>query len=162
MDRSNSIPSRSNSEAKHNQLLRREGIHSKSLCDEESKEIKSKARAFSTEPKSTDYLPKIPRRRDVGKKTLVLDLDETLVHSTFVFPKRNEVPPNLAVNVQWDDGIVDKTFVRVRPYVNQFLMEMTKLYEVVIFTASIQNYAYPLVYRLDRIGYGYKVLTRKH
>lgn len=39
---------------------------------------------------------------------------------------------------------------------------MCKTYEVIIFTASVKNYAYPLVKCLDRMRYGFKILSRTH
>jgi RNA polymerase II subunit A small phosphatase-like protein len=92
----------------------------------------------------------------------VLDLDETLVHSSFDFPIKPPVVQNFFINVKWDDCEVDKAFVKVRPHVQRFLYEMCKTYEVVIFTASVKNYAYPLVKCLDRLKYNFKILTRTH
>lgn len=107
-----------------------------------------------------DFLPK-QSRRDKGKKTLVLDLDETLVHSSFAPPKHGERPPNLVLNIQWDNREKDYVFVKVRPYTYSFLARMTKIFEVVIFTASIFNYAQPLVQRLDKRKYGFQILSRR-
>lgn len=108
-----------------------------------------------------EFLPKKQRKCDRGKKTLVLDLDETLVHSSFTPPRRGDRPPNLIINVKWDDGGRDYVFVKVRPYVYSFLAKMTKIYEVVIFTASILNYAQPLVRKLDKQNYGFQILSRR-
>jgi len=79
-----------------------------------------------------------------GKKCLVLDLDETLVHSSFK-PVRN---PDYLVPVQMDQ-ITYKIYVRKRPFVHEFLAECAKHYEIVIFTASLSNYANPLLDMLD-------------
>lgn len=91
----------------------------------------------------------------------MLDLDETLVHSSFVPPRRGERQPNLILNVKWDNGEKDYVFVRVRPHTYYFLTQMTKIFEVVIFTASILNYAQPLVNKLDRRRYEYQILSRR-
>ena len=98
----------------------------------------------------------------MNKKTLVLDLDETLVHSTFEITKEKNTQSSMIINVLWDDGLRDKVFVKIRPYAYQFLAEMWKIFEVVIFTASIINYAYPLVQRLDKQKYGFTILDREH
>lgn len=97
-----------------------------------------------------------------ANKTLVLDLDETLVHSSFDKPLNYSQKSDLIVNVKWDDGLNDKVFVNVRPHVYKFLTEMSKIYEVVIFTASIINYALPLIKMLDKTNYGFKILSRMH
>ena len=55
--------------------------------------------------------------------TLVLDLDETLM--SFVYTKENK-----------GQGIL-----RIRPYLYQFLLSVKEYYEIIIFTASTQNYA---------------------
>merc|ERR1719499_1994027 len=78
------------------------------------------------------------------KKCLVLDLDETLVHSSF-----KPVPDaDFIVPVEIDQ-VVYKVYVLKRPYVDHFLEEVAKYYEVVIFTASLSLYANPLLDMLD-------------
>jgi RNA polymerase II subunit A small phosphatase-like protein len=72
------------------------------------------------------------------------------VHSTFEPPRKGERAPNLIINVDWDDGESDNVYIKVRPETYNFLTQVTKIFEVVIFTASIFNYADPLVSRLDK------------
>ena len=80
-----------------------------------------------------------------SKKTLILDLDETLVHSAFksFFSKED-----IVFNMQYDNK-QHIIYVLKRPYVDEFLDKMSKLYEIVIFTASISDYANPLLNKLD-------------
>eukprot|EP01017_Pseudomicrothorax_dubius_P017290 TRINITY_DN1955_c0_g2_i7.p1 TRINITY_DN1955_c0_g2~~TRINITY_DN1955_c0_g2_i7.p1 ORF type:complete len:404 (-),score=84.60 TRINITY_DN1955_c0_g2_i7:11-1222(-) len=79
-----------------------------------------------------------------GKKTLVLDLDETLVHSTFDY-----IPnPDLRLNISIQGNGLE-VLVRKRPGVDEFMRRMAKHYEIVIFTASLAEYAHPLIQRLD-------------
>ena len=80
----------------------------------------------------------------LGKKTLVLDLDETLVRSQFTEPPKYDL--KLPVRMDHRDYEV---FVAVRPGCNEFLVEMAKHYELVIFTASLSKYANPLMDILD-------------
>jgi len=81
---------------------------------------------------------------DKGKKCLVLDLDETLVHSSFrAVPNADFVIP-----VQIED-VVHFVYVAKRPGVDEFLLEMAKHYEIVIYTASLNKYADPLLDLLD-------------
>jgi len=79
-----------------------------------------------------------------GKKTLVLDLDETLLHSSFK-PIAN---PDFVIPVEIEDQ-VHKVYVVKRPHVDQFLQRLGKLYEIVVFTASLAKYADPVLDLLD-------------
>lgn len=71
-----------------------------------------------------------------GKKTLVLDLDETLVHS---FAKIGTMNGNKG----------DNFFFKVRPYVKELLDYVCKKFEVIVFTASSQDYADSVLNKLD-------------
>ena len=88
------------------------------------------------------YLP--PNK--TGKKTLVLDLDETLVHSQF---GPFDIPSDVVINIEIENEIHD-IHVLVRPGVKEFLEKISKKYEIVIFTASISKYAGPLLDILDK------------
>lgn len=87
-------------------------------------------------------LPK--QTRSCPPTTLVLDLDETLVHSTlepcddadFTFP----------VNFNLQKHTV---YVRCRPYLKDFLERVSSLFEIIIFTASQSIYAEQLLNVLD-------------
>lgn len=50
----------------------------------------------------------------------------------------------------------------VRPGAYEFLEEMKKYYEIVIFTASVSSYAIPLISRLDKQNYQFQILFRQH
>ncbi|CAK78867.1 unnamed protein product (macronuclear) [Paramecium tetraurelia] len=62
----------------------------------------------------------IPYLSKTNRYTLVIDLDETLVHY---------------------QELVDEGQFLVRPFAQQFLKDMSKFYEIVIFTAAQQDYA---------------------
>ena len=68
----------------------------------------------------------IPKERDY---TLVLDLDETLIHYS-QSPQGGQV--------------------LLRPFVHKFLKEMGKYFEIIIFTAAQQDYADWILNRLDK------------
>ncbi len=92
---------------------------------------------------NSDYfLPK----KTCNKKTLVLDLDETLVHSQF---QPFSVPSDIILKVELEEELHD-IHVMVRPGVKEFLENMGKIYEIVIFTASVSKYADPLLDILDK------------
>jgi len=83
-----------------------------------------------------------------GQKTLVLDLDETLVHSSF-----RPVPgPDFIISIELD-GVTHRVYVQKRPGVDQFLEEVASKFEVVVFTASLDKYANPLLDILDPKGF---------
>ena len=79
-----------------------------------------------------------------NKKTLILDLDETLVHSSFTPFEKNDI----VLDVDFE-GVMYNIYVLVRPDAQKFIKAVAKFYEVVIFTASISKYASPLLDILD-------------
>lgn len=93
--------------------------------------------------KSVSVLPPI-LEKDTGKKCLVLDLDETLVHSSFRVV--NEADFVIPVQI---DNVLHYVYVVKRPGVDRFLAEMAIYYEIIIYTASLNKYADPLLDLLD-------------
>lgn len=81
-----------------------------------------------------------------GRKCLVLDLDETLVHSSF---ERVDCSFSLPIEL---DGQQYPVYVLKRPFVDEFITECAKYYELVIFTASLSEYANPVIDTLDKKG----------
>ena len=99
------------------------------------------------------------RLANVKRKTLVLDLDETLIHSqhdgmgrqtvarpgsTFCvhYLYRNNiigVPADFTLNVVIDNHPVS-FFVHKRPHVDYFLETVSKWFDLVVFTASMEVY----------------------
>lgn len=97
-------------------------------------------------PPAKYLLPEI-KISDYGKKCVVIDLDETLVHSSFK-PISNA---DFIVPVEID-GIVHQVYVLKRPHVDEFLQKMGELFECVLFTASLAKYADPVADLLDQWG----------
>ena len=85
------------------------------------------------------YLP--PINKNKYKYTLVVDLDETLVH--YVEEE-------------------DKAYVQVRPFADYFLNELGKYFEIVIFTAAAEDYADIVLKELDKNNSVSYKLYRKH
>lgn len=75
------------------------------------------------------------------KLTLVLDLDETLVH--------------------FEDNPSGGEFL-VRPYASEFLEHMSRVFEIVIFTAALKEYADWIIDRIDLTGWISHRLYREH
>ena len=79
-----------------------------------------------------------------NKKCLVLDLDETLVHSSFKFVRQCDFVIPVEIENQ-----IHNVYVIKRPGVDQFLKRVGQLFEVVVFTASVARYGDPLLDILD-------------
>ena len=96
-----------------------------------------------SEENSNNYL--LPRKI-TNKKTLVLDLDETLVHSQF---SEFACQSDIIIKIEISNEIYT-IHVLVRPGVKEFLEKMEKFYEIIIFTASISSYADLLLDIIDQ------------
>ncbi|KAK7696034.1 hypothetical protein QCA50_000675 [Cerrena zonata] len=105
------------------------------------------------------------------QKTLVLDLDETLIHSTsrpvdlhhgggvlstFGFGRRNKGAGYTVEVVLGGRSTIYHVYKR--PFVDYFLRKVSAWYTLVIFTASMQEYADPVIDWLDA---GRGILTRR-
>jgi RNA polymerase II subunit A small phosphatase-like protein len=103
----------------------------------------------ASEPQKYLLGPIAPRFQ--GKKCLVLDLDETLVHSSFkvcsmLVWDTDLTLTNLQILHQADftipveiEGQYHNVYVIKRPGVDQFMKRVGELYEVVVFTASVSK-----------------------
>ena len=87
-----------------------------------NKDIINKERNILTEINKEKEInpPFLPKKEPKYKYSLILDLDETIVH--YIKYKNSE-------------------YVQVRPYLDDFIKELSDYYEIIIFTASYQNYA---------------------
>ena len=78
----------------------------------------------------------------------MLDLDETLIHCNTTNPKSTD----LRLPIQFPSGEQVEAPVNIRPFVNQFLEEMSQLYEIIVFTASHGCYANVVLDHIDPTG----------
>ncbi|KAH8700565.1 HAD-like domain-containing protein [Talaromyces proteolyticus] len=98
----------------------------------------------ATTGKQNVWLLPPPQPHLHGRKCLILDLDETLVHSSFKVLERADFTIPVEIEGQWHNIYVIK-----RPGVDQFMKRVGELYEVVVFTASVSKYGDPLLDQLD-------------
>lgn len=98
---------------------------------------------------------KIQRRK---KYMLVLDIDETLVHSELVVEQN--VPKPDKAHIAYDrklefpnpNGTFDVYGIRYRPFLMEFLHRMSKHYDLALYTASAQDYGNAVANELDPAG----------
>ena len=121
--------------------------------------------------------PLVPRRQpsytlsysaDAPKKTLIIDLDETLIHSMAKGGRMSTghmvevrlggpvpAPPtsgsgNTPQTVNFGPGVPILYYVHERPGCHEFLRKVSKWYNLIVFTASVQEYADPVIDWLER------------
>ncbi|KAG0131552.1 NLI interacting factor-like phosphatase-domain-containing protein [Tuber indicum] len=127
------------------------------LYNEESTTVTKPTSVKSpTSPSPSLRLTKYPRNSGPTKpllpshpspKTLILDLDETLIHS---LAKGGRMTSGHMVEVKLDRQHAILYYVHKRPYCDEFLRMVCKWYNLVIFTASVQEYADPVIDWLEQ------------
>ncbi|EXJ72249.1 uncharacterized protein A1O5_04753 [Cladophialophora psammophila CBS 110553] len=119
------------------------------------------------QPSYANLVPRTPTRHGppLQQKTLILDLDETLIHSLakggrmssghMVEVKLNAPvalappQPGQAVAVIGPQHPI-LYYVHKRPHCDEFLRKVAKWYKLVVFTASVQEYADPVIDWLEQ------------
>ena len=86
-----------------------------------------------------------PKLYNKNRICLILDLDETLVHSSFSRPEgKADIIMPITIGQQ-----IREIYVLKRPFADKFLKRTCELFEVIIYTASLEKYAAPLMEILD-------------
>ena len=84
-----------------------------------------------------NQVPFLPPQKEIvkGKKTMVLDLDETLVCASIM---------NASSKVEMVDVKVKDALFKtgLRPFVHDFLKRSSELYEIIAFTAGIESVSF--------------------
>lgn len=100
----------------------------------------------SMNSESEGYLP--PKLKDAPEYTLVLDLDETLIHFADEVEKEELLKDMSSLDIKLQNKKIYKVisdgtqeYFHVRPYAAKLLFELSQYYEIVIFTAGTQDYA---------------------
>jgi len=107
-------------------------------------------------PEPINLIPLLPISTLPERTTLVLDLDESLVHASLDKMENADV----VFDIKDDTGKIHTVFVNKRPYLNEFLKRVSELFEVVIFTASQKIYAETLLNIIDSNSYIHHRLYR--
>lgn len=104
---------------------------------------------IATTPSPSASHHSIPRLVRVSstrrKKTLILDLDETLVHAS----PHSILECELITEV-FIEGRSSLYYVRKRPHLDAFLDRVANWFHLAIYTASIREYAFSVVSWLDQ------------
>jgi RNA polymerase II subunit A small phosphatase-like protein/CTD nuclear envelope phosphatase 1 len=88
------------------------------------------------------------------RKTLVLDLDETLIHSS---SSAQDIAVDFTIDVEIE-GYRCLMYVSKRPHLEHFLTEAAKHFELVVFTASLKPYADMVIEHIDP----QRLITRRY
>ncbi|EXJ83795.1 hypothetical protein A1O1_07422 [Capronia coronata CBS 617.96] len=119
------------------------------------------------QPSYANLSPRSPSRGgpSLQQKTLILDLDETLIHS---LAKGGRMSSGHMVEVKLNTPVALSPpqpgqaapmlgphhpilyYVHKRPHCDEFLRKVSKWYKLVVFTASVQEYADPVIDWLEQ------------
>ena len=105
---------------------------------------------------SPPYLP--PKLATAPAYTLVLDLDETLIHYV---DGNHHSGEDADVSLEAEQNEDDSCFY-IRPGLNKFLTELSEHYELVLYTAAMRDYADYFLSQIDHKKLFSHILTREH
>jgi RNA polymerase II subunit A small phosphatase-like protein len=95
--------------------------------------------------------------RNLPKMSVVLDLDETLVHANFCPPKRYDFTIDVPC-----DGQTITVYIQKRPGVDEFIRTVAREFDVFIYTASHISYALPVMQSILPCFPAERILWRGH
>ena len=82
-------------------------------------------------------------------KTVVFDLDETLIHCN----QNMDLVSDVTLPITFPTGEVIEAGINIRPYCTEMLKEISKFFEIIIFTASHECYASKVIDHIDPENY---------
>jgi Dullard-like phosphatase family protein len=138
-------------------------------ADDITYDVVSPAKSFysSMDSHSEGFLP--PKSPGSPIYTLVLDLDETLIHFTDdverneLLDKKHLLQYKLArkhIYKVTENGT--EQYFHIRPYTTKLLSELSKYFEIIIFTAGVKEYADSILNELHCSKYISHRLYRQH
>ena len=89
------------------------------------------------------YLPKKECSKD--KKTIIFDLDETLIHCN----ENASIQSDVVLPIKFPHGDIIEAGINIRSYAAEALEELSKHFEIIVFTASHSCYANVVLDYLD-------------
>ncbi|CAD8147045.1 unnamed protein product [Paramecium octaurelia] len=92
------------------------------------------------DPDKVTFLPK-----STNLKTIVFDLDETLIHCN----QNTSIPGDITIPITFPNNETIQASINIRPYAKQILQTLSRDFEIVIFTASHSCYANVVIDYLD-------------
>ena len=99
--------------------------------------------------------------KEFKKKILVLDLDETLIH-TFLHPINNaDIQLNIPIYDDINDIEINKIYVKKRPGLDLFLKELKNYFNIYIFSASPEDYVSIITKEIDKDKIIIKYFSKK-
>ena len=114
------------------------------------------ARSLALQSPSPQWVDSQHRRFSRSKKyMLVLDIDETLLHSEMIVERSVEkyhmrgLVYDQKIEFPNPDGSVDVYGVRYRPFLKEFLERMNRIFDLAVYTASAREYAEAILNALD-------------
>ena len=98
------------------------------------------------------------------QKTLILDMDETLIHAKPKIPGNEDFEFDFEITLTDDEDGSELVFmVKKRPALEECLERLCEFYEVAVFTAAERTYATKIIKNFDPEGKFIKhILSREH
>jgi CTD nuclear envelope phosphatase 1 len=145
----NSVDSKSDIAIDHD--TKTERLKQENILANTVKSPTSSSKYIIPPPQRLYPLSRNPQRKR-KKKVLILDLDETLIHSVSrasprSFATSSGAPKMIEIKL---NNVATLYYVHKRPYCDFFLQEISKWYELQIFTASVREYADPIIDWLEQ------------
>ena len=99
--------------------------------------------------------------KNENNKILVIDLDETLIHTSFqkiqapdliiqLDSTYNKKMDNNKNNNENSNQKIVEAYIRIRPGVEEFLSQISKYYDIYVYSASSKNYLNTIIKNIDK------------
>ena len=98
------------------------------------------------------FAPSFSAKFDPSKPLLVLDMDETLLHTDFTYDESRsdvEIVDDAGIRYYVRFGTNHQLKVNLRPHLAYFLDQTSRHYNLVLFTASEEHYASAVIKFFD-------------